>query len=89
MIFGSNALITKPAISFSPMITLYILESAGYDQVTEKDAVVLPSDREHLHATMFSVMWMVPVITATLQIIIWSFYRIRNSHKIVAIHIEI
>jgi len=87
MVFGLNALVTKPAISIAPMITVAVLNSYGYSAKPSNIAGVSPSavtvsDANHtLTTAMFCVTCAVPVITGLLQLVLWQFYTIRDSHK--------
>jgi Na+/melibiose symporter-like transporter len=84
MVFGANALITKPAVSFAPMITVSILNHHGYEKLKEMSAP--PGDstglvNADLDGTMFHLLVWTPLLLAILQLIFWSFYTLRDSHK--------
>jgi len=89
MVFGLNALVTKPAQSFAPMITVAVLNSHGYSSSLETVPRVLTStiaatEVQHddvLTSAMFYTTCAVPVIVGLLQLFIWRFYTIRDSHK--------
>ena len=92
MVFGLNALVTKPAISFAPMITVAVLNSYGYSSSLSTVPGVLTStvaatEVQHaasddvLTSAMFHMTCAVPVVTGLLQLLIWRFYTIRDSHK--------
>jgi len=90
MVFGLNALVTKPAISFAPMITVALLGRYGYNSVPSQFSgvstttlVVMqtpPADGALTYA-MFCILCAVPVIIGLLQLLLWQFYTIRDSHK--------
>jgi len=92
MVFGLNALVTKPAISVAPMITVALLNSYGYlSSQSSKSGAALTStvtaseiqgaDSSGLTDAMFYVTCAVPIVTGILQLLIWRFYTIRDSHK--------
>lgn len=93
MVYGTNALITKPAHSFAPMITVVILNRYGYESMKSSieagDLDGLPQDQlAGLQAAMFYIMCLAPVLVGLVQLFIWSFYTIRNSHTTIVKHID-
>ncbi|XP_069124308.1 transmembrane protein 180-like isoform X2 [Argopecten irradians] len=76
LVYGNNALVTKPAISLSPMMTVAILNHFGYQQLG-KNTLTVPQVGS-LHDTMFLLLCVQPVVIGTLQLITWSFYSIRD-----------
>ncbi|XP_028311897.1 transmembrane protein 180-like [Gouania willdenowi] len=88
MVFGSNALITKPAHSLAPMMVLKILNHFGYEQLkdTARDANV--SALESLHSAMFFMVCLVPMCIAALQTLAWKPFSIRDSHTVDPKYIE-
>ena len=100
MVFGINALITKPAQSLAPMFGVAILNQFGYQQfkaalqaATEKDLSSLSmnhsvDDVRDLHSVMFYLACCIPVVIGTLQLIIWRFYTIRSSHLSISKYVE-
>ena len=90
MVFGTNALITKPAQSLAPMITVAILNRHNYDRLklaTTSEILNSPEYSSLLNA-MFLTTCATPVIIGCLQLVIWSFYTIRSSHLTIAKHVE-
>ena len=87
MVFGTNALVTKPAISFAPMLVVSILNRHGYESVKTATAMP-PGVTVDLNSTMFNVMCFIPVSIGLLQLIIWSRYTIRNSHLTITKYVE-
>ena len=87
MVFGTNALVTKPAISFAPMLVVFILNRHGYESVKTATAVP-PGVTVDLNSAMFNVMCFIPVSIGLLQLIIWSRYTIRNSHLTITKYVE-
>jgi len=90
MVFGLNALVTKPAISVAPMITVALLNSYGYSSASSKFpgvsttvavSEVQSAEGSTLTDAMFYLTCAVPVVTGILQLLIWRFYTIRDSHK--------
>lgn len=80
MVFGTNALFTKPAQSLAPMIVLTILNQFGYEQLKEPAKDSNPSELENLHKVMFYLVCLVPLSVAVLQIVFWRLFSIRSSH---------
>ncbi|NWY76689.1 MF13A protein, partial [Erithacus rubecula] len=69
MVFGTNALFTKPAQSLAPMIVVTILNHYGYYNLNN-----LPD----LHDAMFYLVCLVPFCIAVLQILTWTPFSIQN-----------
>lgn len=90
MVFGTNALITKPANSLAPMMVVTILNRYGYEMLktsgipgAEVPAGEEPPRREdvkNLHSVMFLLMCAYPILLSVIQIISWSMYKLRTSH---------
>ena len=84
MVFGINALITKPAISFAPMVTVAYLNRHGYDAT--KSSPVPPHD--DVSAAMFTLLTFIPFVIAVIQTLAWSMFQIRDSHITQAKYVE-
>ncbi|XP_010895714.2 transmembrane protein 180 [Esox lucius] len=82
MVFGTNALFTKPAQSLAPIMVVSILNQFGYESLKEAGRVANPSDLEALHKTMFYLVCVVPMCVAALQVLIWKPFSIRNRHTV-------
>ncbi|XP_068194026.1 transmembrane protein 180-like [Antennarius striatus] len=82
MVFGTNALFTKPAQSLAPMIVLNILNNFGYEQLKDKRSDLNSSDLESLHSVMFYLVCLFPLLVAILQALAWRLFSIRNSHTV-------
>ncbi|XP_069558877.1 transmembrane protein 180-like [Brachyistius frenatus] len=82
MVFGTNALFTKPAQSLAPMIVIKILNQFGYDQLKDAARDSNPSAWESLHSIMFYLVCLVPLCVAALQVLAWRPFSIRNSHTV-------
>ncbi|CAC5401208.1 unnamed protein product [Mytilus coruscus] len=82
MIFGTNALIVKPAISLSPMLVVAVLNNHGYSQLKDNvaDDVDLQTSRELKHA-MFMLICFYPMVIGIIQFISWSRYSVRKRSK--------
>ncbi|XP_063790527.1 transmembrane protein 180-like [Pseudophryne corroboree] len=80
MVFGTNALFTKPAQSLAPMFVVTILNQYGYEHLTNKADEPNPSLFLGLHDAMFYLTCIVPLCIAIIQIILWRPYSIRSSH---------
>lgn len=91
MVFGLNALFTKPAVSFAPMLSVFILNTYGYSQyknsLSDPTAVSSEPSPELTHA-MFSLTYCTSIVTGLVQIVVWSKFTIRKSHLLVSKHIE-
>nr|DBA20249.1 TPA: hypothetical protein GDO54_015961 [Pyxicephalus adspersus] len=80
MVFGTNALFTKPAQSLAPMFVVTILNQYGYEHLTNKADQPDPNLFLGLHDTMFYLTCLVPLCIALIQIVIWTPFSIRSSH---------
>ncbi|XP_074552425.1 transmembrane protein 180-like [Halichoeres trimaculatus] len=80
MVFGTNALFTKPAQSLAPMLVLSILNQFGYQQLKDAGSASDPSALESLHCAMFYLVCLVPMCISALQAVAWRPFSIRNSH---------
>lgn len=90
MVFGTNALITKPGNSLAPMLVVAILNSNNYQSL--KDSPENQTNLEQLDElkdVMFSLLCLIPLFLSLFQIIIWKFYKLRNSKAIIAKHVEV
>ncbi|XP_062594121.1 transmembrane protein 180-like [Saccostrea cucullata] len=89
MVFGTNALFVKPAISLSPMLVVAILNKYGYSQIKKSTGdMTNPSvnplnstQLEGLKGAMFSLVCLYPIVLGTIQLLSWSFYRISNKEE--------
>ncbi|XP_056017920.1 transmembrane protein 180-like isoform X3 [Ostrea edulis] len=87
MVFGTNALFVKPAISLSPMLAVAVLNRYGYSQIKKStgsttsltENPLSPTQLEDLKGVMFSLVCWYPIVLGTIQLISWSFYRIDNK----------
>ncbi|XP_030592325.1 transmembrane protein 180-like isoform X1 [Archocentrus centrarchus] len=82
MVFGTNALFTKPAQSLAPMMVLSILNQFGYEQLKDAAKDSNQSALESLHSIMFYLVCLVPMCVAALQVLAWRPFSIRNSHTV-------
>ena len=88
MVFGTNALFVKPAISLSPMLAVAVLNRYGYTHVqrfkgitphpSTTSAIPSGSQLEELKGAMFFLVCWYPIILGTIQFISWSFFKITN-----------
>ncbi|XP_041133131.1 transmembrane protein 180 [Polyodon spathula] len=88
MVFGTNALFTKPAQSLAPMLVVSILNQVGYEKLEDIAVVSDQGSLQELHDVMFYLVCLVPVCVAVLQILAWTPYSIRESHTVDAKYIE-
>ncbi|XP_018094675.1 transmembrane protein 180 isoform X1 [Xenopus laevis] len=84
MVFGTNALFTKPAQSLAPMLVVTVLNKYGYEYLTSKTAIPDPSLFLGLHDAMFNLACIIPLCIAAVQIFLWTPYSIRSSHVVSA-----
>lgn len=75
MVFGTNALITKPAISLAPMFVVAILNLYGYSGLKDQKG----EGSEELRTAMFTLVCFYSVIIGAIQFISWSFFSIRGK----------
>uniref|UniRef100_UPI0037E93468 transmembrane protein 180-like n=1 Tax=Semicossyphus pulcher TaxID=241346 RepID=UPI0037E93468 len=87
MVFGTNALFTKPAQSLAPMIVLNILNQFGYEQLKDRGNPD-PSALESLQSVMFYLVCLVPMCISALQAVAWRPFSIRNSHTVETKYID-
>eukprot|EP00105_Crassostrea_gigas_P015200 XP_011432121.1 PREDICTED: transmembrane protein 180 isoform X1 [Crassostrea gigas] len=86
MVYGTNALFVKPAISLSPMLAVAILNRYGYSYIQHsKNSPVRPTastpspdQLKDLKDAMFFLVCWYPIIIGTIQLISWSYYKITN-----------
>ena len=79
MVYGTNALVVKPAISLAPMVIVAILNRYGYDQLQKK---TLTDDQiDSLNNVMFTLLCCIPLVIGILQALFWSFYTIDVNKK--------
>ncbi|XP_070838194.1 transmembrane protein 180-like [Chaetodon trifascialis] len=88
MVFGTNALFTKPAQSLAPMIVLNILNQFGYEQLKDAGRDSDPSALESLLTVMFYLVCLVPMCIASLQVLTWRRFSIRSSHTVDAKYVD-
>ncbi|XP_040448549.1 transmembrane protein 180-like isoform X1 [Falco naumanni] len=84
MVFGTNALFTKPAQSLAPMLVVTILNQFGYENLNNEVARPDPSLFLGLHDAMFYLICLVPLCIAVIQILTWTPFSIQNSHMTAA-----
>ncbi|XP_077413873.1 transmembrane protein 180-like [Vanacampus margaritifer] len=82
MVFGTNALFTKPAQSLAPMLVIKILNQFGYEQLKDAGSDTDPSALESLHSVMFYLVCAVPMCVAAVQVVAWRPFSIRSSHTV-------
>ncbi|KAM9493384.1 transmembrane protein 180-like isoform 2-T2 [Clarias gariepinus] len=79
MVFGTNALFTKPAQSLAPMLVVSILNQYGYESMKSGN-VTDQSALEALHSVMFYMVCLVPLCITVLQFLFWKPFSVRDSH---------
>ena len=88
MVFGTNALITKPAHSFAPMMAVWVINLYGYQRL-QAGATLTPVELDALFGAMFNMACFVPMIVGVLQIITWSFYQLQHTHTSTPKYMEV
>lgn len=88
MVFGTNALFTKPAQSLAPMIVLTVLNQFGYEHLKDAGRDSSSSALESLHGVMFYLVCLVPMCVAALQALAWRPFSIRDSHTVETKYID-
>lgn len=82
MIFGTNALFTKPAQSLAPMMVVHILSWYGYKETlgVNKDKASSGTSPQLLDA-MFFLLCLIPLVIAIVQIVFWKLYPLKRPKK--------
>ncbi|KAM9843872.1 transmembrane protein 180-like [Aulostomus maculatus] len=88
MVFGTNALFTKPAQSLAPMIVINIFNQFGYEELKDAGRESDPRALESLHSVMFYLVCLVPMCVAAAQVLAWKPFSIRYSHTVDAKYID-
>ncbi|XP_058509935.1 transmembrane protein 180-like isoform X2 [Solea solea] len=88
MVFGTNALFTKPGHSLAPMLVLSIVNQFGYEKLKDLRQDANSSDLESLHSVMFYLVCVVPMFIAGVQVLAWKPFSIRQSHTVEAKYID-
>lgn len=83
MIFGTSALLSKPAVSLSPMLAVAILNRYGYSDLKDH-AGQAPQE---LKRVMFILVCCYPIVIGTIQFISWSFYKVYEKRNEIDISI--
>jgi len=87
MVYGSNALFTKPGNSLAPMLVVAVLNNYGYESLKE-GTKEKSSEAEQLQDAMFNLLCFIPLSVSVLQILVWRFYKLKTSKDIIAKHVE-
>ncbi|KAK0140916.1 Transmembrane protein 180 [Merluccius polli] len=82
MVFGTNALFTKPAQSLAPMLVVTILNQFRYEDLKDITKASDPEAVESLHSIMFYLVCLIPLFISTAQALVWRPFSIRNSHTV-------
>ncbi|XP_057673012.1 transmembrane protein 180-like [Corythoichthys intestinalis] len=88
MVFGTNALFTKPAQSLAPMLVINILNQFGYEKLKDAGKDVNASALENLHSVMFYLVCVLPMCVAAIQVLAWRPFSIRSSHTVDSKYID-
>jgi Na+/melibiose symporter-like transporter len=88
MFFGTNALLTKPAQSFAPIITFYVLSLHGYRETT---AATTPGSHKlawsgdeygDLRHSMLTQAVFLPLVLTVVQLMAWTLWFTLNADTI-------
>ncbi|XP_051995934.1 transmembrane protein 180-like [Xyrauchen texanus] len=88
MVFGTNALFTKPAQSLAPMLVVSVLNQYGYEEIKEFGRDADSSALQSLHSTMFYLVCVIPMCVTVLQVLAWTPFSIRDSHTLDSKYID-
>ncbi|XP_041942059.1 transmembrane protein 180 [Alosa sapidissima] len=88
MVFGTNALFTKPAQSLAPMLVVSVLNQYGYESLKDTSQATDPSVLQPLYGAMFYLVCLVPLCVSALQVLAWRPFSIRNSHTVDSKYID-
>ncbi|XP_026545094.1 transmembrane protein 180-like isoform X2 [Notechis scutatus] len=80
MVFGTNALFTKPAQSLAPMLVVSVLNQFGFADLNSKAVNPDSSLYLGLHDAMFYMICLVPLCITAIQILTWTPFSIQNTH---------
>ena len=78
MVFATNALITKPAISIAPMIAVAYLGHYGYNRMNSVASGVTMSSisaNSELGAAMITLTCVTSLVIGSIQFATWLLYR--------------
>jgi len=89
MVFGANALITKPAVSLAPMVSVAILGHYGYQHADRTDRLLTLEDNGDVAVAMFYLAAITPVVIGALQFAVWSGYTLRETHKVAKVSADV
>ncbi|XP_076459405.1 transmembrane protein 180-like [Babylonia areolata] len=78
-VFGTNALVVKPALSLSPMLVVAILNHYGYEHLKEQKESASATEKAAMSAVMFQLICFFPVVLGFIQLIVWSRFTIRRK----------
>lgn len=78
MVFGLNALVTKPAQSIAPVMVVSILSRYGYKANSGQQGSEFPKSESFLSA-IFGIICFVPGIVGVIQIVAWRLYTLRKT----------
>ncbi|XP_076121604.1 transmembrane protein 180-like [Alosa pseudoharengus] len=88
MVFGTNALFTKPAQSLAPMLVVSVLNQYGYESLKDTSQATDPSVLQPLYGAMFYLVCLMPLCVSALQVLAWRPFSIRNSHTVDSKYID-
>lgn len=88
MVFGTNALFTKPAQSLAPMMVVTILNQFKYEDLKDITKTFDPEAAESLRSVMFYLVCLIPLVVSTTQALAWRPFAIRNSHTVDSKYID-
>ncbi len=97
MFFGTNALLTKPAQSFAPIFTFYVLSLHGYRETTAATATDSSSSTKlawsgdefvGLRHSMLTQAVFLPLILTIVQLLAWKMWFTLNADTIAQLKVK-
>lgn len=89
LVFGTSALLSKPGQTFAPLIGSYMFYVKSNKSFFFSDGTVTALNSEHnfqnseselLKEACFSILVLVPIGCAILQLFIWNFYSLKGKY---------
>ena len=86
MIFGVNALFTKPGQSFAPMLGWTILYMNNFREAVNPDSLLQSEDQSFdpnkstINEIVFGMLCLVPACCAALQLLLWFKFTLKGNY---------
>ena len=85
VIFGLDALVTKPAVSLAPIFGAFVLQQMmDEDESSGGSLVIAASSNFYVNSRSgaFSIQLLVPIFCCLIQIVVWTAYDLRGASHI-------